>query len=123
RHDAAGIGPGPFASGWGYNRSRIDRAAPVGLVANAYRGTLAAGAAARPPASRARRAGAPDPSDRVLQGLQGDDLDDVAGRLGLDRHRLAGEGIAALLRLGRGLADDLDLGHVRQQRDARTLLA
>src|SRR3979490_2779081 len=55
---------------------------------------------------------------RVLGGLDGAGADDLAGRLGLEGHRLAREGVGALARLGGGLLDDDEFCKARDQEDA-----
>ena len=58
--------------------------------------------------------------NQVLQALQGRDLDDVLGGLGLDNHFFLGEGVDPLVFFRGGLADDLDL---QQARDGETAWA
>src|SRR3954451_18397334 len=48
--------------------------------------------------------------NRVLGGLDRASPDDLAGRLGLEHHFLAREGVGALASLGRGLLDHDELG-------------
>src|SRR5688572_11468121 len=59
-------------------------------------------------------------SDHRLEILQRLNLDDVAGRLGLEHHLLAGEGIDALARLRGGLVNALDLHQAGHGEDAWT---
>ena len=60
---------------------------------------------------------------QFLQPLQGGDLDDVLGGLGLDDHLLFGERVDPLVFFGRGLADDLDLQQARDGETARAVIA
>ena len=59
----------------------------------------------------------------VLQRLQGPDLDDLAGGLGLEHLLLLGEGIDPLVGRHGGLLDRHDLQQARQHEDARPFLA
>jgi uncharacterized tellurite resistance protein B-like protein len=78
--------------------------------------------------ARVRAAKPPDarPGDLVhhfLEVLQRRDAHFLAGRLGLEHHLLAGEGIDAFTRLGGGLLDDFHLQKTGQREQARALQA
>src|SRR5215467_12914238 len=56
--------------------------------------------------------------DRVLHGFDRTCPDDLSGRLGLERHRLSGEGIRSLTFLRGRLLDDDELRKARNDEDA-----
>src|SRR6186713_3470854 len=59
--------------------------------------------------------------DRVFGSLDRACPDDFPGRLGLEGHGLAGEGIGALARLGGGLLDHHELGESGNEEHTRLL--
>src|SRR5262245_21604344 len=59
--------------------------------------------------------------DRVLGSLDGPGPDDLPGRLGLEHHLLAREGVGALARLGRRLLDHDELRETRHEEEAALL--
>src|ERR1700722_8498185 len=63
----------------------------------------------------ARAPKGPQALHRVLGRFHRACPDDLAGRLGLEHHRLAGERIGALARLGGGLLDDHEFGKAGNQ--------
>ena len=56
--------------------------------------------------------------DHGLQALEGQNLHDVAGRLGLEDGFFPGKRVDSLAGLGGSLSDDLDLHQPRHRKDA-----